>query len=228
MLNRQYIFLVLVLFVTSCDASNTSNPPSSADRSGSSLASSDSFSKLAPAGWILQKSRIVDVDINGDGAKDAILTLIEDKQLQKGDISNQHVEECALLVLLGDKDGHYHRSSLAKNVLLCVSCAGMMGTIGDAEPGEILYENKMLTISWIAGSRDTVEVILNFRFDGTSQQFVLSDDKVEKTDRNVGGGTVVIRDFVAGTRTVDGKVSTMEKKATPMDSVKYYDYLGYQ
>ena len=228
MLNRQYIFLVLPFFVASCDAGNTSNPISTSDKSGSSLASSDSFGKLVPAGWILQKSRIVDIDINGDGAKDAISTLIEDKQLQMGDISNQHIEERALLVLLGDKDGHYHRSSLAKNVLLCASCAGMMGTFGDAEPGEMLYENKMLTISWIAGSRDTVDVILNFRFDEASQQFVLSNDKVEKTDRTVGGGAVVIRDFVAGTRTVDGKVSTMDKKTIPMDSVKYYDYLGYQ
>lgn len=170
------------------------------------------------------------VDLDGDGIKDAILTLIEDEHLQKGDLPYPHIDERAVLVLLGDKNGKYRRSSFAKNAILCASCAGMMGKFGSKEQGVILHENgkNIFTIGWFSGSRDTVNVGLHFGFDATLKQFVLLSDRVEKADRVEGKSTTTHRDFVTGTQTVDGKVSKIEKKVIPIESVKYYDYFRIQ
>lgn len=219
---RRYIPLVLLVCVLVANANN------SPTESKKPPINNSSFLRYVPDGWILQNQRILDIDIDGDGTNDAILTLIEDERLQKGDILADD-DERALLVLLGDKKGGYRRSSFAKNAILCASCAGMMGKFGSKEQGVILYENEknIFTIGWTSGSRDTVNVGLHFDFDAKSKQFVLLSDRVEKADRVEGKSTTTYRDFVTGTQTVDGKVSRIEKKVIPIESVKYYDYLGH-
>lgn len=220
MFSRHALFISLVVCIAACSADNISAKSQPTINNGP-------FLRYVPEGWILQNQRILDIDIDGDGTNDAILTMIEDEQLQKGDILADD-DERALLVLLGDKKGGYRRSSFAKNVILCASCAGMMGKFGSKEQGVILYENEknIFTIGWTSGSRETVNVGLHFGFDAKSKQFILLSDRVEKADRVEGKSTTTYRDFVTGAQTVDGKVSRIEKKVIPIESVKYYDYLG--
>lgn len=219
---RYGLFLALIVCVTACKADNSPAEPKKAP------VDNNVFIRYVPKGWILQDHRIVDIDIDRDGFKDAILTLIEDERLQKGDPPYPHIDERAVLVLLGDKNGKYRRSSFAKNAILCASCAGMMGSFGSKEPDVILFVDNVFSVGWISGSRDTVDVELNYGFDTKLRKFVLLSDRVEKTDRVEGKSTITKRDFVAGTKTVDGKVFKLETKVIPIESVKYYDYLGYK
>lgn len=219
---RYGLFLALIVCVTACNADTT---PAESKKAP---VDNNAFIRYVPQGWILQDHRIVDIDIDRDGFKDAILTLLEDEHLQKGDLPYPQNDERAVLVLLGDKNGKYRLSSFAKNAILCASCAGMMGSFGSREPGIILFADKVFSVGWISGSRDTVGVELNYGFDAKLGKFVLLSDRVDKTDRVEGKSIITKRDFVAGTKTVDGKVSKMGKKVIPIESVKYYDYLGYK
>lgn len=219
MIIRYQFFLCLIACVAACNADSPAEPKKS--RIENSV-----FINYVPTGWLLQNGRILDIDINGDGTNDAILTLIEDERQQKGDISNPIIDERALLVLLGDKDGKYRRLSLAKNVLLCGSCAGMRTSSDDVEPGGILYSNNILTIDWFVAPGDSVLVKLHFGFDKKLKQFVLLSDEVEKMYRYTGKSTITRRDFVVGIKNVDGKVSAIDKQAIPMEMVKYSNYLG--
>jgi hypothetical protein len=232
MVARYGLFVALLVCVAACKAEDPSAEPRKP------LVDNSAFVDHVPTGWVLQDHRILDADIDGDSAKDAILTLIEDKHQQKGDIANPHMEERAVLVLLGDKTGKYRRSSFAKNAILCASCAGMMGSGDNKEPGEIRYANNVFTIGWISGSRDTVDVELSFSFNAKLKQFVLLSDRVEKRDRLAGESRITKRDFVAGTKTVSGtvfsgdtekplapKVTKIDRLVIPIEAVKYYDYL---
>lgn len=220
----RWLFLGLVFVIAACKAETAGNLPSDPKKP---RVDNSAFLAYVPEGWILQDGRILDVDIDGDGIKDAMLTVIEDDNLKKGDLP-EVINERALLILIGNKEGTYLRLSFAKNALLCASCAGMMGSFGSKEPDVILYDGGTFTIGWIAGSRNTLDAEINFRFDPKLNQFMLVSDSVEKRDRVGGISTVTKRDFQAGTRTVDGKVSRMEKKVIPIEAVKYYDYLGYK
>lgn len=214
----------LLIFVAACNAESTGKPLAEPKKPP---VDNSAFENHVPQGWLLQDRRIVDVDIDGDDVKDAILTVIEDKNLNNGDLPEID-EERALLVLLGDKTGKYRRLSFAKNALLCASCAGTMGSFGSKEPDVMLYEGNSFVVGWVAGSRDAVDVELRFQFDKKLQQFVLFSDRVEKIDRIGGVSIVTKRDFRSGTQTVGGKVSKIEKKVIPLEAVKYYDYLGYK
>lgn len=220
---RKHLFLVLLAFVVACKAENAEDKSIEVKKPS---VDNSAFIDYVPAGWILQKDRILDIDIDRDGNKDAILTLIEDEHLKKGDLPDID-EERALLVLLGDKNGKYRRSSFAKNAILCASCAGMMGSGNNKEPGEIRYADNVFTIGWISGSRDTVDVELTFGFNAQLKQFVLVSDSMEKRDRLAGESRVTKRDFVAGTKTVDSKTSKIEKKVLPLEKLKFYNYLKY-
>lgn len=224
MFSRPWFFVVLLASVTACKAENTNAPQTEAKKAASD---NRAFIDYVPTGWILQEQRIIDADIDGNGTKDAILTLIEDERLNKGDIPSDD-DERALLVLLGDKNGKYQRSSFAKNVLLCASCAGMMGMFESKEQGTIHYdhEHNVFSILWLSGSRDSVDVDIRFGFNVQLKQFVLLSDSLEKRDRVQGKSTITKRDFVAGTKTVDGKVSKLEKRIIPIEAVKYFDYLN--
>lgn len=218
---RQWLILALLVGIPPCNAENASNPPAEPEKPS---LDNRAFVPYVPKGWALQEHRILGVDIDGNGTKDAILTLIEDEGPQIITRPGDRAEARALLVLLGEKDGKYRRSSFAKDVLLCASCAGMMGSFGSKEPDVILYDNGVFSIGWWSGSRHTLYVEMSFGFDAKLNQFVLLFDSIERTDRNEGKSTTTKRDFVVGTETTDGKVSKIEKRVIPIDAVKYYDY----
>lgn len=185
----------------------------------------------------MQNDRILGIDINSDGLKDAILTLIEDEGPQIITRSDR-ADARALLVLLGGKNGKYRVSSFAKDVLLCASCAGMMGRFESEEQGSIYYERNVFIVSWVSGSRDSVDATLNFGFDAKLNKFVLLSDEVDNRDRVEGTSVVTRRDFVAGTKTVIKMVfsdtetkeiilntAKIDKQVIPIEAVKYIDYL---
>ena len=219
-----WLSLGLLVSIAACKADNNASADPSVELNKAPVDNS-AFIAYVPEGWLLQGDRLLDIDINGDGIKDAILTAIEDKNLIKGDLQDID-DERALLVLLGDKQGKYERVSFAKNAILCASCAGMMGTFGSQEPGGVLYADNLFTIIWMSGSRNTVDVELNFRFDPKLKQFVLVSDTVEKRQRISGISTITKRDFERGTQSVDGKASKIDKKVILLEAVKYYDYSG--
>ena len=221
-LARSGFALTLWMGIVACEADIAKNV--AAEPKAPELDNS-AFIEYVPAGWILQNQRILDIDLDKDGAKDAILTVIEDAQLQKGDRPEAD-DERAVLVLLGDKTGKYRLSSFAKNAILCGSCAGMMGRFGSQEQGTITYDGNVLSVTWMSGSRDSVDVDLTFGFDAKLKQFVLLSDSVDKRDRVVGKSTTITRDFVSGIKTVNGQVSKIDKKLVPLEAVKYYDYLN--
>lgn len=239
MLFRPFLFLVLLAGILPCEAENTSSPPAESKKPP---VDNSAFIDYVPKGWRLQNDRILGIDIDGDGMKDAILTLIEDEGPQIISRPGYRADARALLVLLGEKNGRYRRSSFAKDVLLCASCAGMMGRFESEEQGSIYFEKNTFIVSWISGSSEIVDVTLNFGFNPDLKQFVLLSETVENRNRNVGAFTLTERDFVAGTKTVSGesfageslasgqrknippKTTKIEKQVIPIEAVKYYDY----
>lgn len=227
--------LALLVGVAPCKADNTNNPPAEPEKSP---VDNRAFIDYTPKGWRLQNDRILGIDIDGDGMKDAILTLIEDEGPQIITWPGYRADARALLVLLGEKNSKYRRSSFAKDVLLCASCAGMMGRFESEEQGSIYYEGNVFSVRWVSGSRNSVDATLNFGFNPDLKQFVLLSDEVDNRDRVEGTNVDTRRNFVAGTKTVSRMVfsdteakeiilknTKIDKKVIPIEAVKYIDYL---
>jgi hypothetical protein len=180
-----------------------------------------SIEDLVPEGWTIEQT--VTGDLNGDGRPDAAVVLLQRPAQGTGEDNVERAR--ALLLLFADSSGGYRREALAERVLPCTTCLGMLGAyLGEASPVDVSIADGRLGIGWLRGSRESVEVSLEFGYDAAGGGFRLRRDDVIRVDRVLGRETHTVRDFVTGEVQVDGKKHKIEPKVIPIADVDFKDY----
>jgi len=174
------------------------------------------FEAYVPAGWTVE--RAATGDLNGDGRPDAAVSLLPQSLTGKGE-SKEGLPR-ALLILFADPSGGYHRQALTERLLPCTTCLGMMGSYGEtASPIEISISDGRLQIGWLRGSRETVEVGLEFGYDPALGDLRLLRDDVCRVDRALGREMRTVRNFVTGKVKTNGRTLAMEPRVIPISEV---------
>ncbi|HEX8558289.1 MAG TPA: hypothetical protein VF668_09315 [Pyrinomonadaceae bacterium] len=152
-----------------------------------------------PRGWKVEgDAGEVRGDLNGDGAQDVALRLVEDLPLEnaEGVLNTRHR---ALVVLFGKPGGGYRRAAVAAKLLGCTLCHGVLG---DPEGGNIQVEirNGVLNVNQLSGSREATDRTQRFRYDAAAGRFRLIGEDVSEYDRAAGGGRSTSTNYLTGVR----------------------------
>ncbi len=168
---------------------------------------------VAP-GWTVESA--IEGDINGDGNDDTLLVLIEKAQ---GSASENlgNSRNRALVVLLKSPNGHYQRLAVAKRLLRCMTCYGMLAGAEGGAPG-ITITKGVITVEEFWGSRETVNTRLSFRYDKGTKSVLLIGEDIETIDRATGSAKRVSSNFLTRiklteTQRYDEKLGRMVKVA---------------
>jgi opacity protein-like surface antigen len=156
---------------------------------------------FVPRGWKTEGDEgVVAGDLNGDGAADAVLRLVEDEPVENAEgVYNTRYR--ALVILLAQPGGGYRRAAVATKLLGCTMCAGVLG---DPEGGNVRVEikNGVLNVNQLSGSREATDLTQRFRRDAASGRFVLIGEDVSEYDRAAGGGKSTSTNYLTGVRVV--------------------------
>jgi hypothetical protein len=154
---------------------------------------------FVPRGWKTETDEpVVTGDLNGDGAPDAVLRLVEDMPVERPDgVYNTRYR--ALVILLAKPGGGFRRAAVATKLLGCTLCAG---ALGDPEGGNIQIEikNGVLNVHQLSGAREATDLTQRFRHDEATGRFLLIGEDVENYDRAEGGGDSTSTNYLTGVR----------------------------
>lgn len=105
-------------------------------------------------------------DLNKDKVKDLVLILKHNQE------DNNYDTVRPLLLLEGNNQGLYRLMAKNDNVVLCKICGGVFGN----PYKRIVINNGTFSIEHYGGSRFRWTRIITFKFDKTSNQFILKSD----------------------------------------------------
>ncbi len=173
-----------------------------------------------PVGWSMTQSVLG--DLNDDGAEDLAAVVLRGESAD----GNPAEEEGArgLLVLFADPEGGYRIQEFAPAALPCAYCLGALGGAPDAPAFALAIEDGKLSVGWLRGSREMVEVTLTVAYDADRGALRLAGDDMVTSDRLSGASSRLSRDYVAGTRAADGVVTKISPKFIPLTEVSADDY----
>lgn len=137
---------------------------------------------FVPAGWTIETT--VQEDLDGDGKADGVVELIETPPPQtEEDMLPERAR--ALVILLQTQTGGYRRVALARRLLRCTACFGLMaGSEGGG--AEIKVAKRVIIVEELWGSRETVSTRLRFRYEAKSARVALIGEDIETFDRATG------------------------------------------
>jgi hypothetical protein len=176
--------------------------------------------RLVPVGWSMTQS--VPGDLNGDGAEDLAAVVLRGESAD----GNPAEEEGArgLLVLFADPEGGYRIQEFAPAALPCAYCLGALGGAPDAPAFALAIEDGKLSVGWLRGSREMVEVRLTIVYDAERGALRLAGDEMVTSDRLSGASSRLVRDYVTGTETGEGGVTSRPPRFVPLTEVSGDDY----
>ncbi|MBV9926537.1 MAG: hypothetical protein JOZ96_16070 [Acidobacteria bacterium] len=172
---------------------------------------------FVPKGWKLETDAgVVKGDLNGDGAPDAVLRLVEDVPVEGAD-GTYNTRYRALVILLAKPGGGYARAAVAPKLLGCSLCYGVLG---DPEGGNIQVEIKggVLDVGQLSGSREATDLTLRFRRDAATGRFQLIGQERSDYDRAAGGGTGTSTNYLTGVRVT--KTTTVRRGRETTTSIR--------
>lgn len=228
-MNKPWLVALLCLLciapsIGACSRPPETEPAATQDSDGrAELGNSPpaSFEESVPAGWTIEHS--VTGDLNADGRPDAALSLLQRPTPEEAEGTVERPR--ALLLLFADPSGGYRRQALAKRLLPCTTCLGMLGAYTEAaSPVDMSIAGGRLRVSWLKGAREAVEVSLEFGYEPALGGFRLLRDDVYRVDRVLGRETRTVRDLVRGEVIVDGKIHTVEPSVIPLGDVDFSTY----
>lgn len=186
----------------------------------------DSEKVFVPKGWKAQDK--MTGDLNGDSIPDTVLQ-----------ISNENTDggeyDRSLLILFKDKNSKFTKAAEGKKVIRCSSCGGMLG--GGA--AEVKIENGILIISQIYGSREATDYLHRFRYEPSTQKFLLIGEDVNHFDRATGASEMTSTNYLTNKQiitkvqynqktekedTVSKKEKTIPKSRKYIEDVDYAKY----
>jgi hypothetical protein len=171
-------------------AGNSKNAPNDAKEAKPSQPTKAAIQDWIPSGWKLEQQ--ASGDLNGDQRPDTVLQLIE--------TGENPDRPRSLMVLLATASG-WQKLAQAPKLLLCASCAGMLGT-PDGSHIKLEIKEDILVVSQLAGSRGAVQTTHRFWIDRNSQQFVCIGEDINPYDRANGNAINDSRNFLTGKRIV--------------------------
>jgi hypothetical protein len=167
-----------------------------------------SAKELIPNGWILEKETLG--DLNNDDRADIALKLIQSSAAGGG------ARRRALLVLLSTPSG-WQKFAFAPNLLLCLSCAGAMGTDNGAHI-RVEINDGILVVYQLSGSREAVQTIHRFWIDRDSQELVCIGEDINLYDRVNGNKISDSRNFLTGKRIILESRGKLSRSQDPLRS----------
>lgn len=188
----------------------------SQDSTKGKAAHHDVFAPFIPGGWCLEKS--VQGHLDRDTAADVAAVLLEcaPRPAAGGD-------KRALLVMLGQAGERWRPLELLPGLLPCRSCLGTLGS--NSESGIVLLiERRRVVVSWLRGSRKSVEVNIELGITEDGNGLVLLREDVERVDRVLGNETRRVRDFAAGVEIRNGVRRPLRGAPAPASTVRWDDY----
>ena len=177
--------------------------------------------RLVPLGWSMTQS--VRGDLNDDGAEDLAAVVLRGESAD----GNPAEEEGArgLLVLFAEpEEGGYRIQEFAPAALPCAYCLGALGGAPDAPAFALAIEDGKLSVGWLRGSREMVEVTLTIVYDADRRALRLAGVETVTSDRLSGKSSRLARDYVLGTQTADGAVTKISPKFILLAEVSGDDY----
>jgi hypothetical protein len=145
-------FMVMVILALPCVAQEVKRPPLSVP------ATADSASQLVPEGWVLDKDRLREDDLNGDGRADAAF-MISHGGAESAGAENVPVKH-VLVLALRDSDGKLHRSVVSDAAVLDGDEGGVFRDPFD----DMSIDKGTVVISHYGGSRDRWNFTHRYRF----------------------------------------------------------------
>jgi hypothetical protein len=161
-------------------------------------ATADNVNQFVPAGWKIEEQ--LSGDLNGDGAPDYALKLIEDKPAKdKDDNTTQRYR--AVVIVLKNADGKLTRAGVADKLLQCTQCGGAFYGVVEA-PANVKIEKGVIVVDQDHGSRDLANTTYRFRYDPETQRFVLIGFDYADADRATGTVNSESTNYLTGARIV--------------------------
>ncbi|NOT13460.1 MAG: hypothetical protein HOP23_16820 [Methylococcaceae bacterium] len=156
----------------------------------------NSISHFVPSGWSTES--ISEQDLNGDHKPDVLLSLIEALAHQRSN-EIQPTRHRALVILLRTQSRGFQRVAIAKRLLRCTSCFGMMA--GEEGGGaDIMFIKNVIVIEEQWGSRETVKTRLRFHYDHSTGRILVIGEDIERFDRATGEQFIQSSNFLTGVR----------------------------
>lgn len=184
-------------------------------------------------GWSIEST--TEGDLNKDQRTDVVLTLIEILPTTSiGQTDNTRYR--ALVVLLKSAQGSYQRLAVAKKLLRCSSCYGMLGGPEGGSP-EIKISKGVVTVDEMWGSRETMNTHLSFRFDKKSNRMQLIGEDISTHDRVTGESKNISSNFLTRLKLTDSQrydekrdrmVSVSQKKQRLKVPLRYIEDIDYE
>ena len=153
--------------------------------------------EFVPRGWTVEEE--VRGDLNGDGAADVAVKLVEASRGREEDEMNERRR--ALVILLGSADGRLRRAAVADKLLQCTKCGGAFYGVAQAS-ANVTIERGVLVVRQDHGSRNLVEQTFRFRHDPATGKFLLIGFDKSDHDRATGEQIEESTNFLTGVRTV--------------------------
>lgn len=191
-------FILSATLLLSVGAARQDEPPRSLDPQ-LVPAEGQAARDFVPKGWKVETNEgVVTGDLNGDGAADAVLRLVEDLPTEGAD-GTLNTRYRALVILLAKPGGGFTRAAVATKLLGCSTCYGVLG---DPEGGNIQVgiKNGVLDVGQLSGSREATDLTLRFRREPASGRFQLIGEERSEYDRAAGGGTGTSTNYLTGVR----------------------------
>src|SRR5262252_3002215 len=161
-----------------------------------------------PAGWKIEEQLTADLD--GDGATDYVLKLIEDKPAKTAD-DNVNDRALSLVVLLAGSGGKLVRAAVADKLLQCTQCGGAF--YGSVEtPAEVSIDPKgVIVVAQDHGSNEVSNSTFRFRYDASSKRFVLIGFDYADRDRATAKVVAETTNYLTGVRKINGRTAVVSK-----------------
>jgi len=143
-------------------------------------------------------------DLNGDSLPDYAIKLVEDKP-EKNSEGDPTERGRALVIALSTKDGKLQRAGVADRLLQCTRCGGAFYGVVES-PANVSIEKGIVVVEQDHGSRDLSDTTYRFRYEPTTQRFVLIGFDFSDVDRLTASGVTESTNYLTGIRiTTRGK-----------------------
>ena len=162
-------------------------------------AEAGSIDKFVPAGWKIEAQ--LTGDLNGDSVPDYALKLVEDKPAKDSDdVATER--QRALLVVLQKEAGKLTRAAVADKLLQCTHCGGSFYGVSESPANVKIEKGGVIMVDQDHGSRNLANTTYRFRYDATSQQFILIGFDYADADRATASVISESTNYLSGARVV--------------------------
>jgi len=206
------LFVLIAVVSLSSASGEESSPPGVRGPSG--------IERFIPVGWELIQS--VEGDLNGDGTADVAAVLLRDEAANANPV--EHAGSRGLLVLFADPAGGYRFQDFAPEALPCDACLGDLGGDPQTPVFELAIADRRLTLGWRSDFGETTKVKLIIGYDPKRDALRLLGDEILTTERLSGKPSLQIRDYEAGTKSINGRKTRFPPKFVPLIQVSAEDY----